>query len=283
MISVMGRHVRSIRKLGFLWVVQFSPRIGSSILTSLKELLNDRKLRRIILTRSSKPCKPLTLKHGPVTNDSSSNMIPWPAKLKVRQLLKSASAPQRRGKNSASDLVTKLNQGDAEFLLSLAKDGRLLFRVGQIWKIPERKGETALLLDYDHTRKIDRSAIRKRLAQCGLVSKRILSRTSPGGDGIHAVVWVAGRLRKMDVVALQAILESDPQREAQNFRRAKQEKGWDKNWNVLFESKGKTSYRQNQGSRQATKTETEKCVGCGYTIAKGAELCGECLCEDDSE
>ena len=29
------------------------------------------------------------------------------------------------------------------------------------------------------------------------------------------------------------------------------------------------------------KPATESCKGCGYTIAKGAGYCGECLCEED--
>ena len=29
------------------------------------------------------------------------------------------------------------------------------------------------------------------------------------------------------------------------------------------------------------KLKTEKCKGCGYTIALGCGYCGECMCEED--
>lgn len=132
-------------------------------------------------------------------------------------------------------LLTMLKHGDAEFLLQRASSGRLRIRVGQIWRIPERKGETLLYVDLDQCKACDRRTIRARLAKCGVVCKRILVRDSPGGNGLHIVVRIAGRFPKMDRVALQLILESDVERECQNFRRAKQASAaWGPDWQVLF-------------------------------------------------
>lgn len=140
----------------------------------------------------------------------------------------------------SKQLLSLLKHGDAEFLLKRATDGKVRIRVGQIWTISERKGETALYVDLDNCKACDRRTIRARLAKCGVVCKRILVRTSPGGNGLHVVVWVVGRFPKMDRVALQLILESDVERECQNFRRAKQgNAAWGPHWQVLFQKKGR--------------------------------------------
>lgn len=153
---------------------------------------------------------------------------------------KSQSAQQRPKQSSRSDLVKMLDQGDAEFLLQRAKDGKLRIRVGQVWTIPQRKGSTILKCDYDDCKKIDRRTIKNRLLKCGVVTDSILVRDSPSGNGLHVVVWIRGRFSKMDCIALEAILEQDPDRSAQNFRRAHQaDKAWAHNTNVLFEKKGK--------------------------------------------
>lgn len=128
-----------------------------------------------------------------------------------------------------------LNEGDAEFLVERAQDGRLRIRVGQIWKMEERKGKTILQCDYDNCKKIDRKTIRRRLEKAGVTCLAIRSRQSPSGTGVHALVSVSGVLNRFQRIALQAILESDPEREAQNYRRARQAgPKWKDNWQVLF-------------------------------------------------
>jgi hypothetical protein len=135
--------------------------------------------------------------------------------------------------------VSALSNGDAEFLLEKAATGEVRIRVGQIWKIPERKGQTPLLCDYDNCRKIDRKTIHQRLRKAGVEIIRIQSRRSPSGSGVHAIVWIRGRFPGIERICLQAIIESDPEREAQNFRRLKQaNRHWEENWQALFE-KGK--------------------------------------------
>lgn len=132
-----------------------------------------------------------------------------------------------------------LDEGDAEFLLRRAANGKLKIRVGQVWSIPKRRGQTPLLLDLDGAKSINRRAVRKRLFKAGVRPISILSRISPGGNGVHAVIYVEGTFSRIERIALQSILESDPEREAQNFRRAKQagKKLWEDNWNVLFKGK----------------------------------------------
>lgn len=128
-----------------------------------------------------------------------------------------------------------LNRGDAEFLLQEVRHGKFAFRVGQVWTIPQRKGVTFLLCDYDGVKKISKRTIRARLTKCGVVPESISIRVSPGGRGLHVVVRVVGKFNRWQIVALQAILESDPEREAQNFRRAGQAgPRWGENWQALF-------------------------------------------------
>lgn len=137
--------------------------------------------------------------------------------------------------SSTHSLLGLLKEGDAEFLLRRAENGKLKIRVGQIWRIPERRGTTNLLCDYDGCLKIDRKTINTRLRKAGIRPLSIRSRISPGGKGIHAIVTVQGRYSRIARVALQLLLESDPEREAQNFRRAMQAgKKWDEDWNILF-------------------------------------------------
>ena len=146
---------------------------------------------------------------------------------------KSALAQQRREKL----LQYVLDRNDAEFLLEKVSDGKFKIRIGQIWKVPEvPRGETILLLDLDNCRKRPkRGNIRKRLNKCGVSALRILIRRSPSRTGYHGCIIVAGKYDKFQRIALQAICESDYEREAQNFRRAQlaRPEGGD-NWNVLY-------------------------------------------------
>ena len=104
-----------------------------------------------------------------------------------------------------------------------------------MWKVPERKGQTILLCDYDNCKAIDRITLFNRLRKAGVCPLRLHKRVSPGGKGLHVAIWVEGRFSRYQQVALQAILESDPEREAQNFRRAGLAgPRWKENWNVFF-------------------------------------------------
>lgn len=134
-----------------------------------------------------------------------------------------------------SQLRKMLYRSDAEFLLEEVSRGRYKIRVGQLWQMPRLRGTSTLLLDYDNCKRINVRNIRRRLGQCQVFALRIRSCTSPGGAGIHVVVRIKGAYSPMALVALQAICESDPSREAQNFKRAfLAEKKWGKHWNVLF-------------------------------------------------
>lgn len=147
--------------------------------------------------------------------------------------LKSLSAQQRRAKL----LEYVLDGNDAEFLLERVANGQFKIRIGQVWQMPKLPhGTSALLIDLDNmSKRPSLKSIRARVRKCGLQPLRIRFRRSPSGTGFHGVVLVAGALTRIEHVALQSILESDPDREAQNFRRAKLAlKEWRGNWNVLF-------------------------------------------------
>lgn len=156
----------------------------------------------------------------------------FPSILKMKSL-KSVSRQRKQ------EVKNFLSEGDAEFLFQKAKNGQLYFRVGQVWKIPKRKGMTALLCDYDGTNKIYHRMMKRRLKIAGVEVVSIKSVISPSGFGVHAIVWVRGRFSRYERIALEAILESDPDKAAQDFRRAGQAgKQWRENWHVLFK-KGK--------------------------------------------
>jgi hypothetical protein len=130
-----------------------------------------------------------------------------------------------------------LNRSDAEFLLEQAANGKFRIRIGQIWSVSALPiGQSLLLLDLDNCNKPpDRRAIRKRISKCGLSVLQIKSKRSPSRTGYHVAITVAGKLSRIECVALQAICESDPHREAQNFRRARLAlKDWRGDWNVLY-------------------------------------------------
>lgn len=77
------------------------------------------------------------------------------------------------------------------------------------------------------------------LARAGYRRKRITRRRSPSGNGWHVVISVEPEPESpVEVVALQAILGSDPLREACNLHRAKMfptvSPFWQDRWNVLY-------------------------------------------------
>lgn len=78
------------------------------------------------------------------------------------------------------------------------------------------------------------------LARAGYRRDGITRRRSPGGAGWHVVVSVLPTpASPLEVVALQAILGSDPLREACNLNRAQRYETaspfWRARWNVLYQ------------------------------------------------
>lgn len=124
----------------------------------------------------------------------------------------------------------------AEFLLGRTAKGKLYYRVGEILRVPKVQGKTILLCDYDGCQRPSTKRIRQRLAGCGVHLLRSRIFRSPSRKGWHAVLLIRGEYQKFAVIALQSILESDPEREAQNFFRAQvlDEKTWRTKGNVLF-------------------------------------------------
>lgn len=100
--------------------------------------------------------------------------------------------------------------------------------------------ELALLkLDVDRRRKPSRRTISFRLRRAGYELRFMMLRRSPGGNGWHVWLEVSPRpTSPLEVVALQAILGSDPLREAVTLYRAKQWRHtptFAKSWfNVLY-------------------------------------------------
>lgn len=110
-------------------------------------------------------------------------------------------------------------------------------RIGRTWKLPKMRGKTWLSLDYDGTQRVYIGAIRYRLRSCGMQVLQILKRRSPGNHGIHVRIQVESILNRWQIIALQAICQSDLTRECFNFRRglaASSDEEWTK-FNVLFE------------------------------------------------
>ena len=77
------------------------------------------------------------------------------------------------------------------------------------------------------------------LARAGYRRESIIRRRSPSGSGWHLVLTVSPTPQSdLEVVALQAILGSDPLREACNLHRAnllqQVSPFWQERWNVLY-------------------------------------------------
>ena len=68
-----------------------------------------------------------------------------------------------------------------------------------------------------------------------------LARWDRTANGWHVLIWVKEELEPTEIVALQAILGSDPRREAFNLMRVRSledvPEWWRGKWNVLFERK----------------------------------------------
>lgn len=101
-------------------------------------------------------------------------------------------------------------------------------------------GDWRLKLDYDSGMAVpDRREIRRRLKRAGYRAVSINWRKSPSGVGRHVVIQLMPRPGSaLEMVALQAILGSDPYREASNLQRAKNladvPEWWRERWNVLY-------------------------------------------------
>lgn len=125
---------------------------------------------------------------------------------------------------------------DAEYLLDQLEDGSLKVRVGQIWKPVPVKGTTILQLDLDNCARVNKREIGWRLHLAGVKLKSLVARPSPSKTGWHVAAWIHGTYNRWQIIALQSICESDPCREARNFRAAGQAaKEWRENWQVLFQ------------------------------------------------
>ena len=80
------------------------------------------------------------------------------------------------------------------------------------------------------------------LSRANVKPVALQQRRSPGGKGWHVLVWVEPPPATcMEVAALQAVLGSDPRREACNINRARMVDAgkvspfWRERWNVLYE------------------------------------------------
>lgn len=84
------------------------------------------------------------------------------------------------------------------------------------------KKQAMLKLDYDEPRKPPRKSMIEKLGRAGYSVESCEARRSPSGKGWHVVIAVSPRPRTaMEVVALQAVLGSDPWREAMQIARAR--------------------------------------------------------------
>jgi len=128
-----------------------------------------------------------------------------------------------------------LNENDAEFLIQRIRNGTFKIRIGQVWKVSKLRGTTTILCDYDNCKAIDIGNIARRLHTAGVSIVRIISHRSPSESGWHLVIFVRGHFNRWQRICLQAICESDPEREAKNFRRATLKHPlWRDDWQVLF-------------------------------------------------
>lgn len=110
-----------------------------------------------------------------------------------------------------------------------------------------------LRLDWDaRVRPLSLSEIVARLKRAGYRPLALREGVSPGGRGRHAWIVVHPACRTAaQVVALQAILGSDPYREASNLFRASKlrrvPQGLRSWWNVLYRGRGTVPNHHSQG------------------------------------
>lgn len=97
-------------------------------------------------------------------------------------------------------------------------------------------------LDYDG-KPLPMDELRFRLRLAGYTIRRWTTRRSPGGKGWHREVWLDPEPdTPAIIVALQAVLGSDPRREACNIQRIRSLPNMDPfwqeedRWNVLYEA-----------------------------------------------
>lgn len=100
--------------------------------------------------------------------------------------------------------------------------------------------QAILKLDVDRARCPTWKRLRFILSRGGYGLNGVIARKSPSGKGWHLWIEVTPRPRtRVEVVALQAILGSDPLREAVTLMRAKataRMPAWADNWwNVLYQ------------------------------------------------
>jgi hypothetical protein len=157
---------------------------------------------------------------------------------------KSRFTRARRAKLSAF----VLDGADAEFLLDRVANGKFKIRIGQVWNMPVLRGQSYILLDLDNTTRVSRYGIRRRLAVCGLSIVSLHIRRSPSGTGYHVQIIVRGILSRFQRIAIQAICESDPTREANNFRRAfLARREWQEDWNILYKGRKRRGRKRKNG------------------------------------
>lgn len=189
---------------------------------------HSKESRKVNYKRPSKKCLAQIIPHSN-QSDATPNH-----KLNCRDAKKANSFSNLRSQHRALE-KSLLSGCDAEFLLERYAHGNYKLRIGQLWRLPKVRGQTLILLDLDDCKRANWREIFARCSRCGLPIVRVESRVSPSGKGLHIAIHVRGSLSRFERIALQAILESDPIREANNFRRAKiAHRKWDENWNVLY-------------------------------------------------
>lgn len=104
--------------------------------------------------------------------------------------------------------------------------------------LSERSGLIKLDIDKGMKRPT-MAAITLKLARAGYRFNWLSETVSPGGNGFHITMELIPAPRNPEeVVAIQAMLGSDPYREASNLMRAKKyyrvNKFWRERWNVFY-------------------------------------------------
>lgn len=110
------------------------------------------------------------------------------------------------------------------------------------------RSQAILKLDFDTAKEPDLGVLVQRLARAGYIPIDTVLRRSPSGKGWHVLMEVEPRPRTaMEVVALQAVLGSDPWREAMQIARANAFNRCPAfmrdAWNVLYQSDRRRSRR----------------------------------------
>ncbi len=101
--------------------------------------------------------------------------------------------------------------------------------------------DATVKVDWDDSKEPDLGVMCAKLSRAGYAAVDVTLRPSPGGHGWHVLIDVEpAPTSPMEVVALQAILGSDPWREAMQVNRARayaHVPSWMRRvWNVLYKS-----------------------------------------------